>query len=183
MLARGQTQQQSVEIFLKSEEIELARRGEHRTVVIVLISVKVVVGGVEFAQSLEQLHLGQRLQLAEHLDGLGRGGLVAVDGHVGIDHLLHVAADEAHIVERHGPSYLQVNIIAVRHGDVDAHLAVGKQVVGCLAEPQEERARVGPGAAGRGDVEKLHLLGIIHAVVHALYLVVDAGADGSVLQL
>ena len=173
MLTRGDAQQQAVEILLQAEEVELRGVGEHGTVVVVLIAVNLVVGGVEAPDATEKFHLRQGAALGEHLDGLFGGGLIAMDGQGCGDNLLHTAAQAPDVVEGHGVVELQVDKVAVGDGDVNPHAAVGVEVVGSLAEHEEEGAGVGALTAGGGHVEELHLLGAEDAVVHTLNLVVD----------
>ena len=113
MFHRGDAEQQSVVVFLQSEEVHLPRVGEQRTVVVVLIAVDVVVDGVESSGTAEELHLGEFSRLSEHVDHLVGGCFVAMDGQCLVDDALHTLADEPHVVERDGTPHLHVNIIAV----------------------------------------------------------------------
>ena len=108
---------------------------------------------------------------------------MTVDGEGGIDNLLHTLADAADIVERHGMADVEVDIVAVGHGDVDGHLGTLVEVVDGLAQDEEQRTRVGTQAAGRLHVEKLDGLGVIHPVVHALHLVVHLGHHRTMRQM
>ena len=144
MGSRGDAQQQSVEILLQSEEVELRGVGEQTTIIIVYVAVNLVIGGIDAPYTLQQLHLREGVEGFEHANGLFGGGLVAVDGQGGVDNFLHAATDAAGIVQGDGVADVEVDVVAVGHGDVDRHLAPFVEVVDSLAEHEEERAGVGP---------------------------------------
>ena len=86
--------------------------------------------------------------LFEHADGFFCGGFMTVDGHGGIDDLLHLLADAACIVEGDRMADVEIDIIAVGDGDVDSHLAFLVKSVYRLAEHEEKGTGVSTGATG-----------------------------------
>ena len=123
------------------------------------------------------------MEAVEEPDGLLGGGLMAMDGQSRIDDLLHLATDGPCIVEGDRPPDVEIHIIAIGNGDVDGHLTGIEEVMDRLAEHKEKGAGIGSGAAGRGDVEELHLLLLVNAEVHSLHLIIYVSGDGAVLHL
>ena len=179
VLHRRDTQQESVVIFLQPVEIELAGVGHQRAIEIVHIAVEVVVRGVERAQRLQQFHLRVGTQRTEQLDGLVRRRLVAAYGQGGVNDLLHALAQVVNVLLHDGPTDLQVAVIAVRHGDVDDHRAVGVKVAHGLAEHEEQGACIGTRTSRRVHTQKLDVLRMIQTEAHALHLVVHLGRYGA----
>ena len=129
MLGGRQTQQKTVEILLQSEEVELRRVDKHRAIVIVQVAVNIIIGGIETAGALQQLHLREGMQVCEHLDGILRQHLMTMDGQCGIDDGLHLSTNLAYILERHGVTNVEIDIIAVGDGDIDGHLGTLIEIV------------------------------------------------------
>ena len=73
---------------------------------------------------------------------------MTVDGHGGIDDLLHLLADAACIVEGDRMADVEIDIIAVGDGDIDSHLAFLIKFVYRLAEHEEKGTGVSTGATG-----------------------------------
>ena len=84
------------------------------------------------------------MQFLKHLDGFLRRRLIAADGYFGVNNLLHAAADESGILQRHGMADVEIDVVAVRHGNVYRHLALLIEVVDGLAQYEEQRAGVSP---------------------------------------
>ena len=80
-----------------------------------------------------------------------------MDRHGGIDDFFHLTADGASILDGYRTSDVQIDIIAIRHRDVDSHLTGIEKCVCCLAENEEQTAGVGTDATRGGDIEKLHI--------------------------
>ena len=100
-----------------------------------------------------------------------------------VDNLLHASADGSGIVEGDGTPDVQVDIVTVTDGNVDSHLTRVIEVMGGLAEHEEEAAGVGTRATGRGYVEEFHFLLLVDTEVHALYLIINVGRDGTVFHV
>ena len=108
-----------------------------------------------------------------------------MDGNGGVDDVLHLLAQGVGVVGRHGTAQMEVDIIAVADGDVDADFTgfpvrFVEQFVGRLAKNEKQGARVCSQSGGRRDVEKFHLHLAVDAVVHAFHLVIYPCGDGSV---
>lgn len=86
-------------------------------------------------------------------------------GNFCIDELSHSLADACHISLRHIVAEHQVAVVAVGHGNVYHHFAVGVEVMDRLAEHEEERAHVATFASSGVEVEKLHVLVVVEAIV------------------
>ena len=106
-----------------------------------------------------------------------------MNGHIGGDNLLHPLAHGIDIIRGHRTIQAQVYIVAVADGDVDDHRTVGPQVVGSLVQHEEQGARIGSHGRRVVEVEELHFLLLIHAVVHSLNFVVHTCRNGAVLHL
>ena len=179
----GAAQEHAVVVFLQPEEVQVAGVGQQGAVVVVGIAVYIVVGGVEAAQALEQLHLRRGAALLEDAHGLLGGARMAAHHIVGVDNLLHPAPLGVHILLGHGAAQGEVAGVAVGNGDVYHHAAMGIEVVHSLAEHKEEGAGVGAVARGAGQVEKLHVFIMVEPHIESLYLVVYLGAHGSIGHL
>ena len=119
-------------------------------------------------------------EFLEHLYRLLGGCLMPVDGQRAVYYLLHVLAQMFNVLQCDGASYLQVAVVSVAHGNVYHHAAVGENVVHRLAKHEEECACVGSRTRRRVEVEKLYVLVVIYAVVHAFHLVVHFCAHRAV---
>ena len=142
VLDGGNTQQRAVEVFLQSEEVDVLRIGEQRTVVVIHVVVNLIISGVELPRALQQLHLRHVATLLKHLHRFLGGHLVAQDGVCGIDDLLHALAYLVDILQFDGVANLQVDVETIAHRDVDNHPTALVNVVHRLAENEEQRARV-----------------------------------------
>ena len=106
-----------------------------------------------------------------------------MDGHGGIDDLLHLATDGTCIFDGDRTADVQIDIIAIRYGDVDSHLTGIEKCMGCLAEYEEQTAGVGTETTGGCDIEKFHILWGVQTIVHALYLIIYVRSKGTVFHL
>ena len=179
----GQSQQQSIVVFLHAKEVQLSGVGEQGAVIIVVIALNLVIGGVEASQALHQLYLALLAALRESLYRLFRGALVPYHGYMGVDDVVHLLSDVVDIECREGAADVQIAVIAVAHGDVYDHLALGKQFVDGPAQHEEQGACVCPHARGGVQIQKLHVLGVIHVIGHALHLVVHLGTNRTEVHL
>ena len=130
---RGNAQQHTVVVLHQFEKMYLRRVDEQRAVVIILISVDVVIFGVELAGAFQQFNLAHVAKVGEHLDGFLRSAFVANDRNLSVDNLLHPARYALHILVGDCTAELQVAVVAVGHGDVDHHLLAGINFRGRLA--------------------------------------------------
>ena len=108
---------------------------------------------------------------------------MASDGHGARNDALHLRTDGVSVLLGDGTTDAQVAVISVRHGDVYNHRALGEKLVYSLAQHEEERAGVSARTGGSGEVKKLNVLRVIHAIVHTLHLVVHLGADGRICHI
>ncbi len=114
----GNTQQQSVVIFLEPEEVYFRGVGQQRTIIIVHIIVYLIICGIDRTLAFEQLHFGLVAFRLKHSDGIFGGYLVAGDGHFFVNDLLHSFAYALHVFLIHGVPDLQIHIVSVAHGYV-----------------------------------------------------------------
>ena len=119
---------------------------------------------------------------AKHLDGFLGGGFVAVDGHSGVDDLLHAPAYASYVVKGNGASDVQIDVVAVGDGNVNGHLTLFVEFVNGFAEHEEERACIGSGTTGGGHVEEFHFLLFIDAEVHSFHFIIHSCTNRSVLH-
>ena len=182
------SEQQSVEIRFQSEEVDLFRAGEHTAVIIVLIAVDIIESRIELSQSLHQFHLRPRFRFPEHFDGLGSFHLVAVDGHIGSNNFLHAVADSVHLSQRQFLvraffRFNEVDIVALRHRDIDVYRAVRNHLVCSLVQYKEQRSRIGAVCRTIVHIQEFHLFRIIHPIVHAFHLIIHSCIDRTILHL
>ena len=91
----------------------LRRVDEQSAVVIVVISIDVVIFGIEFAGALQKFHLGSVAQVAEEFDCLLCSTFMTYNRNLGVDNLLHPARDTLHILLGDGTPELQVAVITI----------------------------------------------------------------------
>ncbi len=142
VLDGGYAQQRAVKVLLQSEEVDVLRIGEQRSVVVIHVVVNLIISGVELPRALQQLHLCHVAAFLKHLHGLLGGHLVAQNGVSGIDNLLHALAYLVDILQFDGVANLQVHVETIAHRNVDNHPTALVDVVHRLAENEEQRARV-----------------------------------------
>ena len=137
-------QQESVVVFLQSEEIEFAGVGDQGSVEIIHIAVEVVVAAIELSAAAEDLGLLDVAKPVEHLDGFFRGTFVAGDRHLGIDDLLHTGAQTVDVFLGNGASQFQVAIETVADGNVDDDECQSEKVFHGFAKHEEQRPSISP---------------------------------------
>ena len=102
MLARWQTQQQTIKIFLKSKQVKLLGVREQSTIVIIYVTIYLIISCVQSACRLQQFYLRTVMQNVEHPDSLFGSGFVTMNGQSSIDDFLHTATDGTHIIQCDG---------------------------------------------------------------------------------
>ena len=122
VVGRRNTQQQTVIIAFEAKQSQLRGIGEHGAIVVILVSIKVVVGGIECPDAAQELHLWHIAHRLEHADSLFGGGFVAAQRQMSIHDFLHSSADFVGINIGHRVSEVQIAVITVRHGYVYHHL-------------------------------------------------------------
>ena len=105
------------------------------------------------------------------------------NGNVSINNLLHPRPQPRGIFCCHLTANLQVAVIAVRHGNIDDNRPRREEVADGFTQYKEQSARVGAMTCGGCQVEILHLLWPIQAIVHGLFLVVHLHPYGPVFHL
>ena len=98
------------------------------------------------------------------------------------DNLQHAVVYVPGILIRNVSSYAQFAVITA--ADIGAYyqLAFRIQVLDSLGQYQEQASGIGAHAAKCSDIHELDVLGVVESVIHALYLVVNSGAHGTVLH-
>ena len=91
----------------------LRRVDEQSAVVIVVISIDVVIFGIELTGTLQQFHLACVATVAEEFDCLLSSTFMTYNGNLGVDNLLHPARDTFHILLGDGTPELQVAVITI----------------------------------------------------------------------
>ena len=158
--------------------MQLARRGQQGTIVVVLVAVQVIVGGIQSAGILQQFNLRQASLFTEHLNGLFGGSLVAVngmvfsnDGHHALSQLGDVVGGNLYPVSLFVLT-VDVHIVSVADGNVNHDAALWPDVVSCLAQHKKQGTGVGTDATGRLQVQKFYRFLLVDTIVHTLYLIV-----------
>ena len=105
-----------------------------------------------------------------------------VYGQVGIDNLLHALTEFMNIIGRNRTVETHIDIVAVRHRDINDHRTVWPQVVGGLVQHKEKRSRIGSDGRRIMEIKELNILRFIDPIVHSFYLVIDTCADGTILH-
>ena len=80
MLARWQTQQQTIKIFLKSKQVKLLGVREQSTIVIIYVTIYLIISCVQSACRLQQFYLRTVMQNVEHPDSLFGSSFVTMYG-------------------------------------------------------------------------------------------------------
>ena len=166
-------QQQPVIIHLQSVGLYLLRVAEHRTVERVVVVVYGTVGGVHTPLGLQQFHLRLVALFPEQLYYfLGRSVMTLNGGGRRYDGI-HLRAQGVYIVGCDVAPDAEQTVVAVAHGELNPYLPVREEVVYGLAEDEEQGARIYFQPQRVGDVDKLHRLVGVYAIVQAHQLIVD----------
>jgi tRNA modification GTPase len=91
--------------------------------------------------------------------------------------------DTAGILECDRMADVKIDIITVRHRDINSNLRYVVKTVNSLTEDKKQSTGIGAGCRWSAHIKELHLLVFIHAIMHTLYLIVDLCCDGSILHL
>ena len=121
--------------------------------------------------------------LLEHLDCLFYRALNAMDGHIGIDYLLHATLDAKDILILDRTIHAKLTIVATTNRTADKQLCARIGVLNGLCKDEEERSCIGSHSTWGRERQELHIFIIIEAVVHALHFIVDASRYRTVIHV
>ena len=126
MLARRNTKQQAIEIFLYAKEINLRCICEQRAIVVIHVTIYVIISCKESASTLQQLYLRTVVKAFEHVNSLLCCGLVAMYGVSSIYYLLHSSAYGSSIIQGNWATNVKINVVTVTNRNIYRHLATLK---------------------------------------------------------
>ena len=135
---RRDAQQQTVIVFVKSEEIKTSRVGQQRTIIKVHVIINLIIGSVEFSCTLQEFGLSLIAPVSEHLYRLFCRYFEAFHRHMSIDNLLHALANAVYIGLFYRVTKLQIDVIAIGNRDIYDDITLGIKVVNSLTEHEKQ---------------------------------------------
>ena len=169
---RRNAQQHAIIVLLQPEEIELGGIGEQGTIIIIHIFTYFIIGGIDGTRSPEKLHLLHIALFLEEGDSLLGRHREAAYRHLGVDNLLHAAAENVHILIYYRTPQTDIHIESIGYRNIDDHIRIRINILHCLAQYKEKRPGIGTRTRRRIHIQEFYILGVINTVMHAFHLII-----------
>ena len=175
----GNPEEHSTPVGRKIPDLEVARGGDERVVVVVRRVAERVIADIHLAAGLEQLDLVVVAERAELLYRLSDAHLVPAEGYVLLRQRPHAAFHRIYILRREGSAVTLVEgaEISFRNRPSQDDAAAGKHVLRGLYEQEAQRTAVGAAPAVGAVVEELDVPVVEHAELEPFADIVDLGGD------